>query len=305
MQPLSIPQLKVILPKLDEYKIGDDFFICELSSQNPDKSSEFLRLLQHPFCFDGYLCILCLNGRFTVDVNLQHFNIQPGSIFINIPDTITKVDLQDAELVDTQVVMTALSREFMSSIRFDLDRIFNESVRLRDNPCVVLPPGQFRIIREYLVLIRSILQAPLQNRQDIIRGVLSSLVHLLAEIWNDAIATAGQPEDSSVAPRLKQLLNRFLSLVTEYHTQERTVSFYAEKLDLTPKYLSKLIKEASGRGAPDWIDSFVILEAKNMLKYSGLSIKEIVFRLHFPNQSVFYKFFKAHTGLTPSQYRNS
>jgi AraC-like DNA-binding protein len=82
------------------------------------------------------------------------------------------------------------------------------------------------------------------------------------------------------------------------------MAFYADKMCLTPKYLSKLVKEASGRSAPDWVDSFVILEAKNLLKYTDLAIKEIVFRLHFPNQSVFYKFFKAHTGMTPSEYRN-
>jgi AraC-like DNA-binding protein len=82
------------------------------------------------------------------------------------------------------------------------------------------------------------------------------------------------------------------------------MAFYATNLGLTPKYLSKLIKQASGRSAPEWIDSFVILEAKNMLKYTDNSIKEIVYKLHFPNPSVFYKFFKAHTGMTPSQYRN-
>ena len=83
------------------------------------------------------------------------------------------------------------------------------------------------------------------------------------------------------------------------------MAFYADKLCLTPKYLSKLIKQASGRSAPDWIDDFVILEAKNLLKYTDLTIKEIVYKLHVPNPSVFFKFFKAHTGLTPSEYRNA
>ncbi len=83
------------------------------------------------------------------------------------------------------------------------------------------------------------------------------------------------------------------------------VGFYADKLCLTPKYLSKLIRNATGRSAPEWIDAYVILEAKNMLKYSNATIKEIVFRLNFPNQSVFYKFFKARTGMTPTEYRNS
>jgi AraC-like DNA-binding protein len=104
--------------------------------------------------------------------------------------------------------------------------------------------------------------------------------------------------------RLNQVFERFIALVNEYHCSERGMAFYADKLCLTPKYLSKLIKQASGKSAPEWIDNFVILEAKNLLKYTNLAIKEIVFQLHFPNQSVFYKFFKAHTGMTPSEYRN-
>ena len=60
---------------------------------------------------------------------------------------------------------------------------------------------------------------------------------------------------------------------------------------------------ASGRSAPDWIDSFVILEAKNLLRYSDESIKEIAYKLNFPSASVFNKFFKANTGLVPSDYR--
>jgi AraC-like DNA-binding protein len=85
----------------------------------------------------------------------------------------------------------------------------------------------------------------------------------------------------------------------------RNVGFYADRLSLTPKYLSRIIKEASGRSAPEWIDDYVILEAKNLLKYSGLAIKEIVYKLNFPSQSVFYKFFKARTGMTPTEYKNA
>ena len=115
----------------------------------------------------------------------------------------------------------------------------------------------------------------------------------------------GKNSDSQRSARLNQIFERFIALVNEYHCSERGMAFYADKLCLTPKYLSTLIKQASGRSAPDWIDDFVILEAKNLLKYTDLAIKEIVYKLHFPNQSVFFKFFKAHTGLTPSEYRNA
>ena len=101
------------------------------------------------------------------------------------------------------------------------------------------------------------------------------------------------------------VFDQFIKLVSQNYTVHRNVGFYADKLCLTPKYLSKLIRDTSGRSAPDWIDSYVVLEAKNLLKYSNATIKEIVYTLNFPNQSVFYKFFKARTGMTPTEYRNS
>ena len=111
--------------------------------------------------------------------------------------------------------------------------------------------------------------------------------------------------EKSSQTRLNMLFERFMSLVSEYHTSERGMAFYANRLGMTPKYLSRLIKQVSGRSAPEWVDSFVLQEAKSMLKYTDESIKEIVYKLNFVNASVFYKFFKAQTGMTPSEYRNA
>ena len=126
------------------------------------------------------------------------------------------------------------------------------------------------------------------------------MFYVLAGVWSSHIDA-----DKAVPSRVRVVFEQFIKLVSEYHTQYRNVGFYADKLCLTPKYLSRIIKDATGRSAPDWIDAYVILEAKNLLKYSGDAIKEIVYKLNFPNQSVFYKFFKARTGMTPSEYRNS
>ena len=142
----------------------------------------------------------------------------------------------------------------------------------------------------------------MRNKKEILGALVTSFTYGTMDIWTRRIDMAREADPTSTA-RVKQLFERFMALVTEYHCTERGMAFYADKLCLTPKYLSRLVKQASGRSAPAWIDSFVILEAKNMLKYSDRTIKEIVYALHFPNQSVFYKFFKAHTGLTPSEYR--
>jgi len=192
----------------------------------------------------------------------------------------------------------------MSGIRFDFLKVFQDSVRLLDNPCITLDDFQTSLANDYFNLARKVLGAPFSNKREIIGSLLTSLTYLSTDVWARQVDEARKNTAAQHNPRLNQIFERFIALVNEYHCSERGMAFYADKLCLTPKYLSKLIKQASGRSAPDWIDEFVVLEAKNLLKYSNMAIKEIVFQLHFPNQSVFYKFFKTHTGLTPTEYRN-
>ena len=100
------------------------------------------------------------------------------------------------------------------------------------------------------------------------------------------------------------LIERFMELVYENYRTERLIGFYADKLCITPKYLSKLVKEHTGRSASDWIESHVILEARAMLQSSDMTIQQIATSLNFSNQSFFGKYFKRATGISPKQYRS-
>ena len=84
---------------------------------------------------------------------------------------------------------------------------------------------------------------------------------------------------------------------------ERRVNWYANQMNITPKYLSESVKQVSKRPPNDWIDRFVTMEMRVLLKNSTLSIKEIADRLHFPNQSFMGKYFKEHVGMSPMKYR--
>ena len=81
------------------------------------------------------------------------------------------------------------------------------------------------------------------------------------------------------------------------------MGYYARQLCITPKYLTTLIKRISGKSVSEWIDSYVILEARTLLKYSNMSVQEIAYYLNFPNQSFFGSYFKRNTGMSPSQYK--
>ena len=89
------------------------------------------------------------------------------------------------------------------------------------------------------------------------------------------------------------------------YREERIISFYADKLCISAKYLSVAIKEVRGKSALDLINEAVILDAKAQLKNSDLTILQISDTLNFTNPSFFAKYFKKHTGMTPKEYRIS
>lgn len=294
---ISIKQFRSRFPDMPGAALGDDLMIADV------KYDRALTLFKYPFRFDGYIIIFCISGRIQLEVNLDSFTVGANSLVLNVPGNIIRVSGVETDARDMQFVVFAMSKAFMSGVQFDFNRLFNDSMALLDNPCITLNRNERHLCREYLDLASALFASDIENKKGAIGALISSISYVLGSIWTSKLSEA-QHKPHAPSAKAKNVYDHFLRLVTDYHTSERNMKFYADKLCLTPKYLSKLVKTVSGRSAPDWIDAFVVLEAKNLLKYSDLSIKEIVGKLNFPNQSVFYKFFKSHTGKTPSQYRN-
>jgi AraC-like DNA-binding protein len=99
------------------------------------------------------------------------------------------------------------------------------------------------------------------------------------------------------------LVEKFLDLVQTHYKEQRELSFYADKLCLTPKHLSKVIKKVSGTTANEWIDNHVTLEAQALLKSTDMTVQQVSEELNFPSQSFFGKYFKRCTGMSPSEYK--
>ena len=303
LQTIDIRRILALSPVVDEYALGTDIILGEASGKKVEKSEAILRMLHYPVRFDGYIIFFLKKGHFSIDLNLNTYAIQERSLLVSVPGNIIKLSsYAEDKIGDTELLFVLVSKEFMSSIRFDFHKILQESIRFWNTPCITLQDENLALAEDYFNLARRILSSRQANKRDILCSLLTSFTYVTIDIWTEQLAHARLAE-SKASARVNRVFEQFVSLVTEYHTTERGMAFYADRLCLTPKYLSKLVKQASGRSAPDWIDSFVVLEAKNMLKYSDMPIKEIVYALHFPSQSVFYKFFKAHTGQTPTEYR--
>lgn len=278
--------------------LSDDLFIAEMHYESK------MDIIEYPCRFHGYMAFFCIKGEFEVEINLKKFTIRKDSMFIYTPGNIvrvTNIDPQEKESV--HFVVVAISEDLMSSTRFDFSKLYNESLRLLESPCVVINENERELCRKYFDLIQEVSKIRMPNMRESVAALISSIFYLMGAMWTDRLTAAKKNGGEEVSTRSKIVLEDFLLLVRDYHTKERSLSFYADKLYLTPKYLSKLIKSVSGKSAHEWIDSFVILEAKNLLKYSDMSIKSIVYELNFPNQTTFYRFFKTKTGMTPSEYR--
>lgn len=294
---LSISKLMDYFPPAQWRGIGDDFCMFNV------RYDERLHTLDHPCRFDGLLMLYCIKGHLKLSVNLNEYDIRDNHLVITTPGHILKVS-QVAGSEQLKYVIVAMSSKFAMGLKVDLKKIMNEGIALMEIPVMKLDEGMSSLMQQHLSLAANVINSDSSFREDSVTSIVSSMICLVAGLWADRINELRE-EAAQTTTRSRMILEQFIRLVGQYHTKYRNVGFYADKLCLTPKYLSKLIKTASGKSAPEWIDSYVILEAKNLLKYSDIAIKEIVYRLNFPNQSVFYKFFKARTGMTPSEYRNS
>lgn len=296
---MSIPMLREKIPTAERVGIGDDFCMFNV------RYDKQLHALEHPCRFDGIMMLYCIRGHVRLSVNLNEYEVTDGCMVIVAPGNILKVtDVPQQNMEDLDYVVVAMSARFGSELKIDLKRIIGEGVALMETPVICLSEDHKILIGRYLDMAARIIDVETPFKDDALLSLVSSMLSIVAGAWTQKLDEMKQ-KASLTTTRSRMIFEQFIKLVREYHTKHRNVGFYADRLCLTPKYLSKLIKSASGKSAPEWIDSYVILEAKSLLKYSDITIKEIVYRLNFPNQSVFYKFFKARTGMTPSEYRNS
>ena len=114
-----------------------------------------------------------------------------------------------------------------------------------------------------------------------------------------------EAQEARQSSRKKLIFDRFLEELRQHYATQRSVQFYADRLCLTPKYLSQVVHAVSGRHAGDWIRDYVILEAKALLKSGQYTIQQVSDMLNFANQSFFGVYFKKAVGCSPTVYKES
>ena len=260
-------------------------------------------MLKFPSRIDGFVAAYCRKGHFKCTINLTEYEIHDGMLVINLPNNIIQLQPvnQDNELVELTII--AVSPKYMTALSSDLDKLFIDAISMLKNPIMTTTPEEVSIATEYFTLVDNVMKIDSEYRNISVSYLLTSVFYLIGGMLKKRLDAEADEDEKVPSTRHKQVFESFIKLVERYHNKERMVSFYADRLCITPKYLSQIVKSVSGFSAPEIINKYVILEAQHLLRHTDLSVKEIADQLNFPNQSFFYKYFKAHTGCTPNSYR--
>lgn len=290
----TLSQLKEKVVLNEAIGMGDEIFLI-------DESFYDLHLFNYPCRIDIMLAALCTKGRMKIKINLKEYEITEGMIAIYTPSNIIQIDYTN----NFNAKVFAVSTQFMKNIHFDIKSILPLYMQVHNESCQKLEKEYIQLYNKFFNLTKQIITSPnISHKLDIVQSLISSVCYTLMDGLHKS-NQIGLSINTNQNLRQTLLFEQFMTLLNEYHHTQRTVGFYAEKLNITPKYLSKLIKESSGKTAAEWIDQYVILEAQTLLKYSDMTIQEISYHLNFASQSFFCKYFKHNTGITPGEYKKS
>ena len=262
-------------------------------------SDSQMQVFRFPCRIDAFIIGVGTEGETSVSFNLHEFKLKKDSIFIFTPKNVLQVNSQQYFKAD----VIAISPDFMRRINIDIKNMMPLFLKFVENPALTLTPEESRSMRGMIAQIERETRGPETHFSfDIVSGLIAATIYKVGDIMYHYLAEHPEGQNNS-HNRAEEYFKQFTHLLGEHFREERSVGFYARQLCITPKYLTTLIKRISGQSVSEWIDNYVILEAKTLLKYTTMSIQEIAYYLNFPNQSFFGSYFKRNTGMSPSQYK--
>lgn len=273
---------------------------CILGRRETLENESAMKLFRFPTRINTLGALFCSKGSISISSDLEHHVINPRSMFVCPPGSIVQIESEQ----DAAVHFIFCEEEFVNRVHLDQKQLLHLFMEVRTTPCLQLDDSEWSSINHTL---EEIFTEGRSGREDlfsaeIMYSLFRALAYRISRVIDDRMKTR---KETPSLPRHTAYFNAFIEELSHNYMQERSVGFYADRLHLTPKYLTTLLRTTTGRTATQWIDDYVVLEAKNLLKYSSMNIQEVAYYLHFPNQSFFGKYFKQHTGMTPSAYRAS
>lgn len=241
-----------------------------------------------------YVFIICTRGECHLSLYSSEYTLKANSIITLLPYKYFRVVAQRA---DTELyVVTFDKRTFTSADVFET--IVEHVAHIIEYPYINFPTASIEVICDYVrVLMRMKEQLLVSENSDFVNSILKQIIIIIGSGYNSIEKVLPQTD------RSRSLVLKLTKLISENYKSERSASFYAEKMHVSPQHLCAVVKRVTDKKITDIVAIFVMLYAQTKLVSTELSIGEIAVELNFNDISVFGRYFKRYAKLSPRQYR--
>ena len=250
-----------------------------------------------PLFSRGVSVLLFSRGKAEVRINGKSYSADAGTVATVMADEIVEL-----EHVSEDCVCAMVSAPSETVIDFPSPADSDILTMTMISPVFTVPDRKMALVMEYYRLMQTV-NADRDNvfRWEIMKSIFYSMMLEICDAYRQYGTVVGKSE----LLRHEQLGDELFRLLSRHCRTHRNVSFYAGKLNITPKYLSREIKRITGRTVQEWVNRLTIMEMKKQLNVPGRTIMQISEDMEFSSPSAFVQFFKLHTGTTPLKYRKS
>ena len=274
-----------------DHRIGDDILLID----NSHTMRAALSSDNEPFRIDMTMAIIYEQGSADLKINMRDYHIEAPAVLLVLNDQIYQSAGHSEDLRSKVILM---SRSFSDSLFANSGEILPLKSSIMKNPVMKIE-NEENVFGQFFQLLQNIAASPrqefkIESARHLTLSMFYGYSHLKHEV-NEVKCTNSRQEE---------IFTKFTELLERHHKKEREIAFYADKMCMTSKHLSQVIKDYTGKTALSIIEEYVISEAKSMLLSTTMSIQQISDELNFPSQSVFGKYFKRVAGISPSEYRN-
>ncbi|NLA25109.1 MAG: helix-turn-helix transcriptional regulator [Bacteroidales bacterium] len=276
-----------------------DNFIASDNIKNILLSENILEdeVLNFPYLTNDLIIITCVEGYLKLSLDTKNLKLERSSVLVILPKQIFELTEISKDLKSIVYIMKARfwdnKNSFFKAIELQQHFFKESSIQLSDN------------MMTEAITIYKLIKQKLHEKGSFTGEIIQQYINIL--FYNVyAILQQQICKKPKIKPNTKEFIfKNFMKLVERHYKEQHSIKFYADRLHLTSKYLSSVVRSVSGRTAAHWICEYLLVEARALLKMGKMSIKQISNELNFYDQSHFGVFFKKHVGCSPREYQKS
>lgn len=274
----------------------DDNVVVARNMEKLPYSNQMIRL-------NLFIIVVCIEGKIQLNINGKEYRLQEGEIFVCLPTMIMSNVLLSPQhkfsLIGFSIKFLQQTVKRGKATEKAMHYLYRNPVFAKVSDGKTKDSHNFNLY--YQLIMDKISNSSHLYRQEILGCLFSALFH---EMLESIQKHSDDTEKASMEiNRNKHIFRNFMEELTSDGGKHRSVSYYADKLCYSAKYISAAIKEVSGRTPTEWINDYAIEQIKHQLEHSDKAIKEIAEMFNFPNQSFFGRYVKTHLGMPPAHYR--